>query len=676
MRSSLLYRTLGRSLVLTLLVAAAWPLVAPTSVSANESSDTLAIDEVRIGMRGYGLSVFSGTEVEAFPVEVISIMRNSEPQHDVIWIRCPSARMQRSGPVQGMSGSPIYLWPDTADGEGETDHEVGEGGKLIGAFAFGFANQKDALVGVQPIEYMRSVGERAGRGADESTTASRVDAGGSARATLNRVRQVHRRFGGSTGGGLYLDAFERLLSPESGKQATSGRDGTGRVEAPVPAKLSETTRRVEPLLLPMAVGSAELASAMRPLLEPAGLTPVAGEGMISGRPPASVRAGRASLEPGGVLAIPLVFGDVSMAASGTVTDVTTDGTVLGFGHAMFGRGPIALPMATGFVHFVVPSRGISFKTASALNLEGSLVQDEATAVAGVRETRYRTAPVKIAVDMPGMRERTYDYEVVHHPQLTSQLTAVVTQRSINAVHSIAPESTMRLRGRMEFTGDRPIEIETTIAGASAGDVIAQVVPPVSLMMQNSHQRLAMERARFEISVEREMQRATLTDARVDEVEVRPGQTVNATLRLQPYGEPVERRRIAFELPEDIPVGDYRLAITDAQGYQERYLKQRPHLSTTSSVDDLYKTLKKILSIKPNAIYVTLQLNEKGVAIGREELPQLPSSQQAMLTSPTSTTAIPFVESVDKVLKSPYVTQGELQFRIHVRKPNTAKSQDG
>ena len=115
---------------------------------------TMALDEIRIGMKGYGMTVFHGTKIEPFNVEVVSIIPNSVPKQTTVWVRCKDPRMVESGPVQGMSGSPIYLWD-----EGEPQ-ELGKGGRLIGAFAFGYAESQQCLVGVQPIEYMRNSASR------------------------------------------------------------------------------------------------------------------------------------------------------------------------------------------------------------------------------------------------------------------------------------------------------------------------------------------------------------------------------------------------------------------------------------------------------------------------------------------------------------------------------------
>ncbi|WP_428390115.1 SpoIVB peptidase S55 domain-containing protein [Mucisphaera sp.] len=122
-----------------------------------EATAVMPLDEVRPGMRGVCLTVFSGTAIEPFEVEVVSVVRRSGPQRAVIWLRSEDPRMLESGPVQGMSGSPVYLWKDAEPDDPEAP--LG-GGRLIGAFAYGFAFAKGCLIGVQPIEQMVGVGER------------------------------------------------------------------------------------------------------------------------------------------------------------------------------------------------------------------------------------------------------------------------------------------------------------------------------------------------------------------------------------------------------------------------------------------------------------------------------------------------------------------------------------
>src|SRR4051812_3931677 len=134
-----------------LLLTLALPITLPgaPSVARAESRKSLfdpnrhmRISEVKPGMKGFGLSVFKGTKIERFDVEVISELKNFNPKYDVVLIDSKGQNLEHTGAVAGMSGSPIFLHDD----QGRD--------RMIGAFAYGFPMAKDAIAGVQPIEYM------------------------------------------------------------------------------------------------------------------------------------------------------------------------------------------------------------------------------------------------------------------------------------------------------------------------------------------------------------------------------------------------------------------------------------------------------------------------------------------------------------------------------------------
>src|SRR5690349_19428702 len=96
--------------------AAAAPLPSAITPSAGPSvfdpARHMRVAEVKPGMKGYGLSVFKGTEIERFDCEVISVLRNFNPKGDVVLIRCSGKNLEHTGAVAGMSGSPIFLKDD------------------------------------------------------------------------------------------------------------------------------------------------------------------------------------------------------------------------------------------------------------------------------------------------------------------------------------------------------------------------------------------------------------------------------------------------------------------------------------------------------------------------------------------------------------------------------------
>jgi len=93
-------------------------------------------------MRGYALTVFEGIKPESMDVEVLGVMRNTNgPKGDIILIRLHGTKVEYTGVVAGMSGSPVYL-----------------NGRLAGALAFRIGEfSKEPIAGVTPIADMLEI---------------------------------------------------------------------------------------------------------------------------------------------------------------------------------------------------------------------------------------------------------------------------------------------------------------------------------------------------------------------------------------------------------------------------------------------------------------------------------------------------------------------------------------
>jgi hypothetical protein len=130
--------------------APAPPLPAPPGLTPSPGRPggqlpTIDVDEVKAGQKGYGLSVFSGTQPERFEVEVVGVMRNLRPETSYILARLTGKGLERSGVAAGMSGSPVFL-----------------DGRLAGAVAFSWPFSHDAIAGITPIATMRSLSSAPG----------------------------------------------------------------------------------------------------------------------------------------------------------------------------------------------------------------------------------------------------------------------------------------------------------------------------------------------------------------------------------------------------------------------------------------------------------------------------------------------------------------------------------
>ena len=103
----------------------------------------MAVDQVKVGMKGIGKSVFQGTRIEEFQVEVLGILPRVRSGHDLILVRCSGAGLEKTGVITGMSGSPVYI-----------------DGKLVGALSMTQAYLKEPLGMVTPIQDMLEILDR------------------------------------------------------------------------------------------------------------------------------------------------------------------------------------------------------------------------------------------------------------------------------------------------------------------------------------------------------------------------------------------------------------------------------------------------------------------------------------------------------------------------------------
>ena len=113
-----------------------------TVLNAQTSQPTIPIDQIHTGMRGVAYTVFEGVKPEPMDVEVLGVLHNvNGPKGDIILVRLHGPKVEYTGVVAGMSGSPVYL-----------------NGKLAGALAFRIGEfSKEPIAGVTPIADMLEI---------------------------------------------------------------------------------------------------------------------------------------------------------------------------------------------------------------------------------------------------------------------------------------------------------------------------------------------------------------------------------------------------------------------------------------------------------------------------------------------------------------------------------------
>ena len=571
----------------------------------------MGVDNIRPGMTGYGLTVFEGSDPERFDVRVLSVIKNIRPRQDMILCRLLGDRVKKTGVLQGMSGSPVYI-----------------NGKLIGAVAFAFPFAREPVCGLQPIRQMLRIGKPSAK-TDQAA----------------RLYQLTD----------WITARQED-PPAAVKLFLSNTFATG---TPVGEKGFHQLKI--PLTLPPMSG--ELNQILQTALKgPGNLSYMAkgGKGVVEAK--------KIPLIPGGVLTIPLIRGDMNAAAIGTITAVNGD-RIWGFGHPFFGKGEIELPVSAGFIHGSVPSIIVGFKLGSPVGpVVGTLTRDESSGVFGRLGPAPKGIDVSITIrrrDLPDPTEQTYRCRIAHHRQLTPLLLLTTVGSALTARVGLPREHTIHYQLTTRTAGGREFAFNNISSGSGGMDILLDILMSSAMLLNNRFEPQRLTAATLRAEVKPRRRTATIRRAWLLNERTKPGQTVRCMVELEPYREPRRLVRIELKLPDDLDEGIYRLTVGNWRTRITAMFMQKPYQRTPDNLDQLFRQLNRVGNVKKNRLYCQMPLpGRTGLAFDAVELPDLPPSRLAILSGPTGNS---FSQALYAEKETPYVLTGTARLRLIVKK---------
>lgn len=585
------------------------------------------VDEIRPGMRGYGLTVFRGTTPERFDVEVIDVLHNFRPDQDLILIRTEHPILEHAKVVAGMSGSPIYL-----------------DGRLAGAYAYGWPYSSDPVAGVTPIRNMIAEMRRPYR----STSFPVADP---------PLRQPSAPRVAVWTGGLPPYLGERPATATTALEAHAARVGIRPGEPRSPTTL-------QPAATPLLVGglSDEAARLLDQQLGGFGLTVL----QAGGAGEATPSPGAPTLfEHGSAVGVQLVRGDIAATAVGTVTHV--DGArVSAFGHPMLNAGETGLPTAVARVLHILSSVARSFKISEPVRSLGALVHDRQSSI--VVDTGVRPATVALTVRVHGVPDapRTeWNAEIASHRVLTPVL---INSTIVNAVSATAVDSTdvmIDARARVWIAGrDEPIELHDRgygRAGAANAQTLAQLrlFSLLEMIYGNPFQEARASRVEVDLSLRFARETVHIVDASVASNEVDPGGTVPLRVVLRRWDEAEEVRIVPVRIPER--AAGERIHITVAGGSAVSIERPSPR-----NLEELLATIHHRYA--PTSMVVSLDLPSRGLRFGGHVVRDLPrSALDTLQLRNDSDRARPFVTHDRREVALGSVVSGNARVELTVRR---------
>jgi hypothetical protein len=471
---------------------------------ADDDMPILPLSEIKAGMTGEWHTVVSGTRIDSFRMEVVGIAENFiGPQSPVIICKGLDPTNIMTGPVAGMSGSPVFI-----------------NGKLIGAFAYGFIFPKEQdLFGVTPIESMLEVENNY----PPAARATRINGTAKIDAAANP---------------------QWLAAPAAG------------VNLPSPVMLQSA---MKPLPTPLFVSgvsertlgkfSSQLAElGLQVMLAPSGATAHSFDN---------------DLKPGSSVSGVLMSGDFNFAGTGTVT-WRKGNRILAFGHPFLQSGPTEMPMAPAEIITVVQGYEESFKLPNIGPAVGSIYQDRLTAVAGEIGRPAPTTHVEMHLQAPGNKERDFQGEMFENQMYSPILSEISLLESLYSTMESEREQTIYLDTTLQVTGHEPVELSDAASGEGAAVfLVLREYAMYGSLLDNPCEFPNVKSLVFHVRLVDGWKASQLDSLEMDRNEARPGSTLHAVIGLRNYhGEP-SNIPVSVPIPSDLRAPEIRLFVGDA-----------------------------------------------------------------------------------------------------------------
>ena len=550
-------------------------------------------------MKGVGRTVFSGQHIEEFQVEILGVLKNIAPKQSIILARLSGGRLEKTGLMAGMSGSPVFL-----------------DGKLVGAVAFAFPFSTEPIAGIRPIEEM--LDPQTANGTTEAQAGLRAaPLGGQETATSQRTARAGRS-------PAPLDLVASLKQPDQQPEF---------LLPPAPRPIGRDPQLI-PIATPVAMAgfSERTLDLFGPSLERLGLQPMQG---IGGQSAAGSDVDpQPPLQPGSMITVGLIRGDLDLSAAGTVTHV--DGNRLyAFGHRFLSSGPTEMPMSRSSVVAVVPNLATSFKIAGSGELLGKVVLDRSAGIAGVLGENPRLLPLEIDV-RSSRGQHHYRLETVDDPFLSPFLLQMALFSAVDATERQVGAASYRVRGAVEFSnGLPPLRLDNMFSGPSmaAFQLATNTAIPLAFLMQSGLDDVAVRSIQVDIESLDEEKSLEIDRVWASRTRLRPGETVRLTAALHGNNGEEILRSVDYEVPLGMKSGELNVSFSDAATLN---LMEWQSLFANGKARELPELVRAINRLRRNdRLYVRLWQPGRALRVHTEKLPAPPASVASVLSLPAA-----------------------------------------
>lgn len=544
-----------------------------TPLKAQAMPEILPLGQIKAGMNGTAYTVVDGSGViETFQVEIIGLMDNGKGSAKMLMAKASGDVIDKVGGVlQGMSGSPIYI-----------------DGKLVGALAAGLKEMSPYTFFITPIESMLPMWSMPDPKAVNKYRQAALNTSGVLTAkTESKTDEVKpddsKLEGDEVGEGKAEDAKSNGGKADEAKADDSKAEGAEiaevkpdeskpaevKADADNPSESNLKTAEVKPVETKAAASKLPLFAnfynrELSFLANEFNMNYSAASSSAAGEVERSIKYD-AVLEPGSPVGVAVVYGDFSVGATGTVTAVEGK-KILGFGHPFTHAGNVNFFMTDAAVIGSISGEiGTGVKVSNIGNIIGRINQDREAGIAGMLGAFPSVVPITVKVTDPTLgKTETYNSSIAYNEELLPRLGASIAYAALAKTSDTLAGSTVDIDFKIKTNIAKSGKLERQNVFYNPTDVgqvaVIELMQALSLICSNTAAESDIFGIDVDMKLDNERRTASLVSAVPDKLKVKPGETVNLTVTLQPYRKATETVVVPYKVPVTMKEGPLSLDI--------------------------------------------------------------------------------------------------------------------
>lgn len=516
------------------------------SINFTFSNDLfMSVSEIKPGMKGIGKTVFHGTQIETFQVDIIDIVKGEGGISHFILANLSGDKIKEGGGIsEGMSGSPVYI-----------------DDRLIGAVSYAWEMSEHNICLITPIHEMLEIFKFPYN--NHQTTSQEYKINNSLYFTREKANKIIVK------NSVKNNNFSELA---------------GREEIIFYSIVS-------PIIISGIKG--RTLDRLSSSLEKFNLMPIQGIGFnenidinfqeVGERPSNKIEAGSA-------IGIQLTRGDVNITYIGTVTYREGD-KILALGHSFLGKGEVSFLLSEVYIYHSLPNMVMPFKLGAPLNLIGKIVQDREAGILAILNSYPRIIPLKIQVTNINT-ELSYQTEVqiINDYDLLEPLVSNITVQAIdNALDRIGLGTA---QVEIEIKGEREgQELFRKNMYYSSDDIAIQAITEmpeiIDLIVNNYFEMVNLTEINIDIKIDNKKKIGRIEEIVLENSSIKPGEYLEARIKIRPFRGELIEKMLTIQIPSDTPPCEALLMVNgggELDNQQEEF---------TDSIKKDYKNLEEV-----------------------------------------------------------------------------------